>query len=307
VNEAADQLRRPERIVLIAHTGRAEAAAAACVIADGLSAAGLDVVALADEAHDIGTPAVRPVGIDGLDGDLAIVVGGDGTLLRAAELTRPHGVPLLGVNLGHVGFLAEVERDGTAQLIDQVARGDVVVERRTVVDVAVLIDGQVVLEDWGLNDATIEKAGGTRMLETVIAVDGRPLSRWAGDGVVLATPTGSTAYAFSTGGPVVWPDVDALLVCPISAHALFARPLVVGPTSIITVDVLAVGADASDEPGVLCCDGRRVHPLPSGARVRVTRSAQDVLLARLHARPFTDRLVEKFDLPVDGWRGDRVR
>lgn len=300
--------RPPARIVLVAHTGRPDAEHAAREIATALVATGIEVVALAAEADDLGVEQVKRVDPTDLTGDLAIVVGGDGTLLRAAELTRDHHVPLLGVNLGHVGFLAEVERDGTDGMADQIARGDFVVEARTAVEALVRVHGEVIVREWGLNEVTVEKAGRERMIELLVEVDGRPLSRWAGDGVVCSTPTGSTAYAFSAGGPVVWPDVDALLVCPISAHALFARPLVVGPQSLVAVDVLPLNGGASSDPGVLCCDGRRIHSLPAGARVEVQRSTQDVLLARLQPRPFTDRLVEKFDLPVQGWRGgERAR
>jgi NAD+ kinase len=135
------------------------------------------------------------------------------------------------------------------------------------------------------------------MIEVVAEVDGRPLSRYGCDGLVLATPTGSTAYAFSAGGPVVAPDVEALLLVPISAHALFARPLVVGPASTI-----AVGLEPHGGGAVLCCDGRRTTELPPGARVEVRRGARPVRLARIHPAPFTERLVGKFDLPVDGWR-----
>jgi NAD+ kinase len=289
--------------VLVAHTGRPDAEQAARGIAAALIANGIEVVALREEAADLGVAGVQDVDAEGLKGDLAIVVGGDGTLLRAADLTRQHDVPLLGVNLGHVGFLAEVERDSTEGMAEQIAKGAFVVETRTAVEAAVHHGGEVIVREWALNEVTVEKAGRERMIELIVEVDGRPLSRWAGDGVVCSTPTGSTAYAFSAGGPVVWPDVDALLVCPISAHALFARPLVVGPESLVAVEVLPLNGGDAGDPGVLCCDGRRIHALPAGSRVEVRRSAQDVLLARLQPRPFTDRLVEKFDLPVQGWRG----
>jgi len=288
----------PRTVLLIAHTGRPAALAAAQDMARSLIRDGLAVRALHDEARDLGVPGV--IGVDATDtaADLALVIGGDGTLLRAAEVTRADHVPLLGINLGHVGFLAEAEREDAEHVARQVATGDYLVEPRAVVDVVVKVDGQVVERGWALNEATVEKAGRERMVEMVVEVDGRPLSRWGADGVVCATPTGSTAYAFSAGGPVVWPDVDALLVVPISAHALFARPLVVAPASVVAVEVLA-----STAPAVLCCDGRRIVDLAPGSRVEIRRGADPVLLARLRAQPFTDRLVEKFDLPVNGWRG----
>lgn len=137
------------------------------------------------------------------------------------------------------------------------------------------------------------------MLEVVVEVDSRPLSSFGCDGIVMSTPTGSTAYSFSAGGPVVWPSVEALLLTPLSAHALFARPLVINPNSLMAVEVMR----SSVGTGVLWCDGRRTQELPPGARVEVRRSQKSVRIARLHDAPFTDRLVKKFALPVVGWRG----
>ena len=233
--------------------------------------------------------------------ELVVVFGGDGTLLRAAEIARGTEVPLLGVNLGHVGFLAEAEPDRIDDTVDRVVARDYTVEERMTLDVTVTVDGAVVTRNWAVNEASVEKASRERMLEVVVEVDGRPLSRWGCDGVVLATPTGSTAYAFSAGGPVVWPEVAALLMVPISAHALFSRPLVVSPDSVLAVEVVP----RTDAAGVLWCDGRRAAELPSGARIEARRGDQPVRLARLHTAPFTDRLVAKFDLPVMGWRGAR--
>ncbi len=233
------------------------------------------------------------------DCDLVIVLGGDGTILRGAELARPAGVPLLGVNLGHVGFLAEAESDALDTTVDHVVHRRWTVEERLTLDVTVENDGRLVHECWAVNEASVEKAARERMLEVVVEVDDRPLSRWGGDGVVCATPTGSTAYAFSAGGPIVWPEVAAVLLVPLSAHALFARPMVVSPRSTVAVELVA------DTPGVgvLWCDGRRTYELPSGARVEVRAGRDPLLLARLHQAPFTDRLVRKFGLPVTGWRG----
>jgi NAD+ kinase len=237
--------------------------------------------------------------------EVALVLGGDGTLLRAAETARPVGVPLLGVNLGHVGFLAEAEPDGLADLVERVVARDYAVEERMTIDVTVRSNGTGLASTWALNEATVEKAARERVIEVIIEIDGRPLSRWGGDGVVCSTPTGSTAYAFSAGGPVVWPEVEALLMVPISAHALFAPPMVVSPQSVLAVELIV----ASETSGaVLWCDGRRKVDLPPGARVEVRRGALPVLLARLQTSEsrsggFTDRLVAKFGLPVAGWRG----
>lgn len=231
--------------------------------------------------------------------ECAIVVGGDGTILRAAELLRGTSVPMLGVNTGHVGFLAETERDTITETVSRVLAKDFVVEERSTLSVRVKVGNEVVFETWALNEATVEKASRERMLEVVIEVDRRPLSSFGCDGVVMSTPTGSTAYSFSAGGPIVWPTVDAMILVPLSAHALFARPLVVGPESVLAVEIL----ERRSGHGVLWCDGRRTRNLPPGARVVVKKSPVPVLLARLHHQTFTDRLVEKFDLPVTGWRG----
>ena len=293
------------RVLLVAHTGRSEATSTAGQAARQLAEAGLHVSVLEAEAAEVcavaGTElATVPDAPGAAEGcELVVVFGGDGTLLRGAELARPSETPVLGVNLGHVGFLAEAEREDVDATVRRVVDRDYDVEERMTIDVAVGIDGHVIARDWALNEASIEKASRERMLDVVLAIDNRPLSRWGCDGIVAATPTGSTAYAFSSGGPVVWPEVDALLVVPISAHALFARPLVVAPTSVVAIEVLAEGT----ERGVLWCDGRRKIELPPGARIEVRRGSRPVRLARLHEAPFTDRVVRKFQLPVSGWRG----
>ena len=229
-------------------------------------------------------------------GDVVVVFGGDGTILRAAELAEP-GTPLLGVNLGHVGFLAEAEPEDVQCVVEALSARRWTVEERTRLRVNVLRGGEIVDGTWALNEVSIEKGARERMIEVLVEVDGRPLSRWGCDGVVCATPTGSTAYAFSAGGPVVWPEVAALLVVPLSAHALFARPLVVSPSSTIALD-LAPGSRA-----VLWADGRRTIDVQPGDRLVVSADPIPVRFARLAPAPFTDRLVAKFDLPVDGWRG----
>ena len=289
------------RVLLCTHTGRPEAVAAAREMLSRLMDAGLRVSVLADEAAELTSDGVDVADVaDPVDGcELVVVLGGDGTILRGAELVRGTQVPLLGVNLGHVGFLAERERDDLAATSQRVVDRDYEVEERMTLDVTVLVDGEVVARSWALNEASVEKATSERMLQLVIEVDGRPLSHLGCDGVVLATPTGSTAYAFSAGGPVVWPQVEALLLVPNAAHALFARPLVVAPTSTLAVEVLAHGPNSA----VMWCDGRRKFELGPGSRVEATRGVLPVRLARLARGPFTDRLVAKFRLPVHGWRG----
>lgn len=298
---------RPRYVLILAHTGRdatVDAAASALAL---LRAGGVVPVLTALEREDLAArcdldgAAVlgEDVAVDDLE--LVVVLGGDGTILRAAELVRDSDVPLLGVNMGHVGFLAEAERDDLARVITRVVERRWDVEARRAVAVRVYQDDELVHEDWALNEATVEKADRERMLEVVLEIDGRPLSTFGCDGVVVSTPTGSTAYGFSAGGPVIWPTVDAMLVVPLSAHALFARPLVVPPTSAIAIEVLR----RTPVRGVLWCDGRRHFDLAVGARVEIGASPKPVRLARIHSEldRFTDRLVRKFDLPVSGWRG----
>jgi NAD+ kinase len=295
------------RILVLAHTGRRNAMIAAQEACTRLHDLGLQPVMRPEELADIqgeygalAAPAeVLGDGVDFGDVELVMVLGGDGTILRAAELVREADIPLLGVNLGHVGFLAESERADLEETVRWVADRSYTVEERTTIEVLVWHGDTLLGRNWALNEAAVEKANRERMIEVVIEVDGRPVSSFGCDGVVLATPTGSTAYAFSASGPIVWPEVEALLMVPISAHALFAKPLVVAPTSLLAVELLT----RTDAAGVLWCDGRRSIDLPPGARVEVRRSEHPVRLARTHQTPFSERLVRKFQLPIQGWRG----
>jgi NAD+ kinase len=296
---------RPEarQALLVTHTGRRHNSAHARTVAADLIDAGFTVRVIAEEAPELDLPGVVPVrGNAAAEGvEIVFALGGDGTFLRAAEVARPAKVPLLGINLGKVGFLAEAELgDIDAAVRDVVARRYTVDERLTL-DVEVESDGELAARSWALNEVSVEKGVRERMLEVMVDVDGRPLSRYGCDGVLVATPTGSTAYAFSAGGPVVWPDVQAILLVPNSAHALFSRALVTAPTSTVTVTVAPYTTFAQ-----LQCDGRRAFTLAPGAIVTVRRGEQPVRVVRLHDKPFTDRLVAKFGLPVDGWRGNRT-
>jgi NAD+ kinase len=288
-------------VLLVAHTGRPAALHSAAIVARRLAEAGISLHVLGDEAQDLNLEGVSVQSASNgviQRAEIVLVLGGDGTLLRAAELVREAGTPLLGVNLGQVGFLAEAEREALTSTVDRLVERRYDVEERMTLDVAVQCVEQEPQYGWALNEVAVEKDARERMLEVVVEIDGRPLSRWAGDGVVFATPTGSTAYAFSAGGPVVWPEVDAMLLVPISAHALFARPLVTSPQSVLAVEVLPESPN-----GVVWCDGRRRLDITVGSRVEVTKGSKPVRFARLHHRPFTDRLVAKFGLPVQGWRG----
>jgi NAD+ kinase len=289
--------------LLVTHTGRRRSAEHARTVGTDLIEAGFEVRVIAHEAGELHLPGVVPVdGPAAAEGaEIVIALGGDGTLLRAAELARPAQVPLLGINLGKVGFLAEAELEDLDHTVREVAARRYTVEERLTVDVTAQLGGEPIASSWALNDVSVEKGARQHMLELRVDVDGRPLSKYGCDGVICATPTGSTAYAFSAGGPVVWPQVEALLVVPISAHALFSRPLVTAPTSVIDITV-----DPYTTLAVLTCDGRRVFDLPPGAQVTVCRGGLPVRVVRLQPRPFTDRLVAKFELPVEGWRGNAV-
>jgi len=286
-------------VLLVAHTSRRQIVRLAERAADQLAAAGIAVRMLADEAAAFSSANVQVVdAAAAADGcELVLALGGDGTFLRTAELARPAGVPMLGVNLGHVGFLAETDPQGLDDAVDAVVNGRYVVEERVTVDAEIVVDGVVTGTTWALNEASIERTSRERLIEIAVAVDERPMLRFGCDGLICATPTGSTAYAFSAGGPIMWPDVNALLIVPNAAHALFARPIVVAPTSVVDVDLVTPGHDA-----VLSCDGRRSLPVPARARVRMRRGEQSVKVVRLGDVSFTERLVSKFQLPVRSLR-----
>jgi NAD+ kinase len=294
----------PRRVLLVVNTRRPSARAMASQFCSALTRHEVLVRLLEEDAAVLGSEAtcaeVVPSGAAATtDCELVVVIGGDGTILRAAELARDSGTPLLGINLGHVGFLAEADPEDVEHTIQAVVERSYRVEERLTLDVRLSCGDTLIASTWALNEASVEKASRERMLEVVVGVDHRPLSRWGCDGVVCATPTGSTAYNFSAGGPIVWPDVEALLLVPLSAHALFARPMVVGPDSVLTVELVA----DTDGAGVLWCDGRRTWEVPPGSRVEVRRGLVPIRLARLHEVPFSGRLVAKFGLPVAGWRG----
>jgi NAD+ kinase len=288
------------------HTGRKTNVEVAVGVLRRLAAGGIRVRLFEDEWTEL--PVDLPIELEprcitpardaAVGTEIVLVLGGDGTLLRAAELARPAGVPLLGVNLGHVGFLAEADPESLDESVRAVIDGDYLVEERMTVEVCVRLAGGPVRRGWALNEACVEKTNRGRILDVVLEVDGRPVSGFGCDGVLCATPTGSTAYAFSAGGPVVWPEVEALMLVPLTAHALFARPLVISPRSEVAVEI-----DPRGQPAVLVCDGRRTIAVPPGARVEVERGELSVRLVRLRNRPFADRLVRKFNLPVRGWRG----
>jgi len=304
----------PRRTVaVLAHMGRPAAIEAATRLVGGLVHAGIGVAVPREDRAALASRLQQPIDeleqpstvqsgpAAGANGpyELMVVLGGDGTILRGAEWVMDSDIPLLGVNLGHVGFLAEAESSEIDSIVHQVVDCGYAVEERFTIDVHLRNGDQPLWSSYAINEVSIEKATRERMLELLVEVDGRPLSRWACDGLLVATPTGSTAYAFSAGGPVIWPNVDAFLLVPLSAHALFARPLVLGPSTRLVVELV----EASPTYGLITCDGRRSTQLRTGMQVEVVRGRHRLRLARLSESPFTDRLVRKFGLRVEGWRG----
>jgi NAD+ kinase len=279
--------------VLIVNPSRAEAVEAASVLAALLLKADFDLFTISD----VSITGVTNSTADNLPTvEIAVVLGGDGTILRGAELTRERNIPLLGINIGHVGFMAEVIRPEITAVAKSVIDKSYGLDSRMVLAYDVIRSGKVIDTGWALNEITVERQH-TTMVELFVQIDGRPLSRWGCDGLIASTPTGSTAYAFSAGGPVLWPEVEALVLLPISAHALFARPMVISPKSEIVVEI------QSDE-ALLSADALRKFPLTKGDQVRITRDPSKILLSHIVATTFTDRIVAKFKLPVEGWRGE---
>jgi NAD+ kinase len=276
-------------ILLVTHPMRAEAISAANEIAKLLIAKQLKVYSTIDT---VGANSFS----DSDQVDLAVVLGGDGTMLRAAQICRGKNTPILGINLGHVGFLAEIDRPSVAQIVDSISASSFTVEERMSLNYQLQRGGKTILDGWALNEVLVER-NDHQMIDLFVQIDHRPLSRWWCDSVICATPTGSTAYAYSAGGPVVWPEVDALVLLPLAAHALFSRPMVVSPNSEIVLDLESASAD-------LNADGIRRTKLEKSDRIILTSAKEDVLLAHIQAATFTDRLVAKFKLPVEGWRGE---
>ncbi len=272
-------------IALITHDTRADVTASAQDFCARIVAAGFQVV-MAESAADLA------------DVELVVVFGGDGTILRAAEITRGANIPILGINYGHVGFLAEADPSSMAEVVEAIIAKRWTVDQRMTIDITVTKPNKQVIKSWALNELSVEKDNSNKTIETYLAVDGHGVSSFKADGVLFSTPTGSTAYNFSAGGPVVWPDLEAMLIVPLAAHALFTRPMVVCPESVLE---LRIDADNAR----VWADGRRSIDAPEGTVITVQKGKSPVLLAHLHNTPFSGRLVAKFDLPVQGWRNLR--
>lgn len=269
-------------ILLLVNASRQEAKGAAETISKILVAAGIKIY--------------TPVDSDIAHVEVVLVLGGDGTILRGAEFALKENIPLLGINLGHVGFMAEVEAFTFEKVAQAVIDKDYVLDPRMLLTFQVKRGKNIIDQGWALNEISIERKS-TTMAELFVQIDDRPLSRWGCDGIICATPTGSTAYAFSAGGPVLWPEVQAMVLLPIAAHALFAKPMVIAPTS--TIGITIESSDAS-----LSADALRKIELEKNDHIEITKNSNQVMLAHLKSTIFTDRLVAKFKLPIEGWRGE---
>jgi NAD+ kinase len=228
--------------------------------------------------------------IDGSPLDAMVTFGGDGTLLRGARLVAGTGTPVLGVNLGRLGFLTTAGRDTVDEALEALVRGGYRTEARLALTAAIVgRDGRVASTHYALNDVVVHNAGVARMARLDVEIDGEPLGPYSADGLVVATPTGSTAYSLSAGGPIVLPTVEAILVTPICAHTLAVRPVVIAATSRVVVVPVAGWSDEM----IVSFDGQVGTALADGARVEVRRADEPVRLVRLDGQGFFGRMREK--------------
>jgi NAD+ kinase len=265
-------------IGLVVHEGRAAAVEAA----DALR------VSLLQEGHEVAPQT------EDATADLVVSLGGDGTFLRAAHLASAIGCPVLGVKVGRLGFLTEVEPGESLDLIRSALAGAARVEERLAL-FAEPDSASAFQPQWGLNEIMVEKQTRHRLVRLGVHVDGVYVTTFSADGVIVATPTGSTAYSFSARGPIVTPGVPCLVLTPIAAHMVFDRSFVLEAHQAVTLEVMG------EESGVLSADGRASVELPVGTRVRIRAAVErPARFVRRSARDdFLTRVREKFELPGD--------
>jgi NAD+ kinase len=287
------------KVGLVVHAGREDSVTVARRAAESLLEYGASVVVTRpsepDEIHPalLGPVAVPVEPDDFATGlDLAMSLGGDGTFLRAAHLCRDEGVPVLGVNLGRLGFLAEVEVEHLETALHVIRDQRYAVEDRATLDVSIHApDGRCIDQGWALNEVSIEKTARQRLLHMEVHIDDTMFARVSADALVVATPTGSTAYALSAGGPILSPSLDGTLVVPVAPHSLFDRTVVAGPSEEVRVDLLADQA-----PALISCDGRQPVQLDPGGTIRARGGGRPVRIARTHEPDFYRLVREKFGL-----------
>lgn len=283
------------RVGLVVHSGREGALDAAGLLVRWLRDHGVVTQGLEGEAADVDDRLPPAEFAEGLD--LILSVGGDGTLLRAAQLAGAANVPLLGVKVGRLGFLTEVEPGAAPELLAQIQEGRFLLEERMAL-VVEPIDTPWDQPQWALNEVIVEKSARHRLITLHAMVGGEDVTTFSADGVIVATPTGSTAYSFSARGPIVSPRVACLLLTPVSPHMVFDRSIVLAPDEGVTLEVLG------DEPGLLSADGRPGLEMPVGSRVRIGRSDRPARLVRRKGSPsFFSLLREKFSLPGEAPHG----
>jgi NAD+ kinase len=263
----------------VVHEGREAAVAAAGSLRSALAFGGETIV---DEA-----------GAGSEELDLVVSVGGDGTFLRGAYVAAQADCPVLGVKVGRLGFLTEAEPGEALDLISRALAGDAVIEERLAATAEPTPTGGIEFPaQWGLNEIMVEKRARHRLIRLAVEVDGAYVTTFSADGVVVATPTGSTAYSFSARGPIVSPDVPCLVLTPVAAHMVFDRSFVLGAEQRVTLEVVG------DEPGLLSADGRQSVEIPVGSRVLIGAADRPArLVRRADAPAFLTRVREKFELP----------
>lgn len=284
-----------KRVGIFLHGDRPEAETIGRWLASALTRRGIEVHALVADARRLGEP-VQPADEAGFGTglDLVFVLGGDGTLLRAASLTISSGAPLLGVNLGRLGFLAEVERGDLESALDRICGEGFDVEERLTLEGELVQGDEVVDRFVAINDLIISKVAAGRLIKLGLAIGGVPFTTVAADGLIVATSTGSTAYSFSAHGPIVSPKLDCLILTPVAPHTLFDRSMVVSAAEEVAVTVLP-DPDAVS----LSVDGRKATELTTGAVVRARAAQTRLRLAKVLGVPFWRLVREKFRLPDD--------
>ena len=281
-------------VALVVHEHRPEAAALAREAATWLRDRHHDVRLPKTDAETVGLPeyGCPPEQLaEGLD--LAVTLGGDGTILRAVSLVSRKGVPLLGVNLGRLGYLADLEPEGLTEALERVTSGDFAIEERMMLSVAIQRAGQPPMlsalggDLWALNEAVIERPAAGHTVHVAVQVEGRFWTTYSADGLIVATPTGSTAYSFSAGGPIVSPNVRALIMTPVSAHISFDRSLVVDASDTVRIEV-------ADRPATLVLDGRETTVLQRGDAILCTEAPGSARFVAFGPRDFYGILKSKF-------------
>ncbi len=256
-----------------------------------LASRGVEGVFSHSDATALGDTVSAPEAADRTGWDMAVALGGDGTILKTVRLLEDAEVPVLGVHLGNLGFMSGATEDDMFDALESALAGEARIERRMTLRVEAQPDSGPRVSRRALNEVFLGRGGGARSVAVAVALNGAEVGRYRCDGVVVATPTGSTAYALSAGGPVVSPDVRAVLVLPVAAHAVGTRPLLAGPSDLVEVAF----TDPARSDGVLMVDGEP-FACPEGPvrSLSVTRHASDVLLVRHDARGFFEAYRDEF-------------